>query len=145
MDSGNTYNYDLAFKINPSMNENSHFAASKYDEYDVVDVEVFDLIKEQSEDDSEIVREIYLSYFSETEILMKLINEYAKKCSYEKLRMTIHSLSGISATVGAKKVKEITKDIENELIMENNKSALLLIPYLVRSITEIKKTINELI
>jgi len=142
MSAANTYNYNLTFRSNSNKDRNNHSASYRYD---VVDMEVFAHIKEQSENDNAVVREIYLSYFSETNILMNLISEYAKKCNYEKLRSTIHSLSGISATVGAKKIKEITKDIENELRRGNNKSALLLIPYLVISITELKKTINEMI
>lgn len=127
------------------MDKNKHVEIYEYESFDVIDMKVFELIKNQSEGDSSIVREIYLSYFSEAEVLMKLINEHANKNNYEKLRVSVHSLSGISATVGAKKMKEITKDIEIELRNENFNEASVLVPMLNRAFQELKKTINQLI
>ncbi len=144
MNSGFANNNLFAMK-NSVKNMNISFELSEYDKFNVVDMEIFDMIKIQTENDSSIIREIYLSYFSEAEVLIKLINEYFNKKKYEKLKVSLHTLSGISATVGALKLREVIKDTEYALILQEYMKVSWLIPVLNLSYHEFKRSINQMI
>ncbi|GEM_PF-2629844 len=127
------------------MERGNDYISSEYDKYDVFDMGTFEILKSQSDGDRLIVREVYLSYFSEAEILVKLINDHFKKGNYKKLKAPVHSLAGISATVGATKLMKVANDIENSIITNNLEEVSLLVPTLVSFYHEFKRVINQMI
>ncbi len=127
------------------MNIKQYSSLSDFNNYDIIDIDILEQIKLESDNDEIIVREIYLSFLSESEILVRRINDYFDKSDYEKLRSTIHSFTGISETVGAKKINEISKIIENSIIEKKYVNLELLISILNNSYKEFKNTINLMI
>ena len=131
--------------MNFVMNIKPDSSSYDFNNHDIIDNDTLEQIKLESDNDDLIVREIYFSYFSEAEILLKRINDYFDKSDYEKLRTKIHSLTGISETVGAKKLNEISKFIESIIREKKYDELSLLIPILNTSHQELKNTIKQMI
>ncbi len=145
MSSNNLSYHNSGYVSSVDKNSKIDFIASEYDCYDVVDMKIFDYLVSQSEGDTTLIREIYFSYFSEAEILIKLINDYFNKNNYEKLLKSINSLSKISATVGATKLLKVARDNQNAIKQNDYDKVKILNPILHSSYLEFKKYVNKLL
>ncbi len=117
-----------------------------YDKYKIIDEEIFELIKKQSENNKLLIREIFLSYFNEAEALIIKIHNCMEDANYncEEAKSTIQSLFNISKTVGALRLKNISKDIEEYLKIKDKKNCYKLSKQLIPTYNEFKETINKM-
>jgi len=138
-------NNNLFVLTNENIKTTDNYDLAEYDKHHVVEMKTFDMIKKQSEDNDSIIRDIYLSYFSQAEVLIKLINGHIDRNRYDKLRPSTQSLLELSAVVGAAKLKEVIKDTVYALMRSEYEKVSRLTPVLNSSYNEFKKSINEMI
>lgn len=140
-----SFSYGLASLLNYDMAKNVSATGADYNNYSVVDTNTYNVILEQSDGNITLVREVYLSFISEAEVLVKRINDYHEKHNYQKLSETVHSLSGISAAVGANRLRQIVNDIENNIKLQDFELVDVLVYILEDAYMEFKRTVNNML
>lgn len=78
-----------------------------------VDRNTFDMLLMHCNGDDSIIKDIYESFYQDADLLVMEISEAIQSRQNDSLRQSAHSLSGISGSVGAQKLKEISMLIEN--------------------------------
>jgi HPt (histidine-containing phosphotransfer) domain-containing protein len=92
--------------------ERNEGSISNYLIIDNLDQETLIMLEEHSTDNPELVRDIFDSFAPEAQELIEKINEAITRDDYQSLKMHAHSLSGISGSIGAMRLKQIAADIE---------------------------------
>jgi HPt (histidine-containing phosphotransfer) domain-containing protein len=103
--------------------ERKEGSISNYQHIDNLDQETLDMLEEHSTDNPELVKDIFDSFAPEAQELIEKINEALSTDDYQSLRIHAHSLSGISGSIGAMRLKQIAADIETAVKSNQNEHA----------------------
>jgi CheY-like chemotaxis protein len=76
------------------------------------DMNTYQTIKDLAKGDSEIIKDIYQSFLSEAESTIHEIEQGISNKQYEKFRAAIHALKGLSISVGATSIHELTQQMD---------------------------------
>jgi HPt (histidine-containing phosphotransfer) domain-containing protein len=91
-----------------------------------VEVATIEMLLMHSQGDKTIIHEIYNSFYPDAEQLIEEMNQAVLTMQYDSLRKAAHSLSGVSGSVGALKLKEASRVVENALKRNDTETALAL-------------------
>ncbi|MFW5778203.1 MAG: response regulator [Bacteroidota bacterium] len=73
-----------------------------------LDIETLNTLKEQTQNDMQLVEDLYLTFVQEAEGLIGNMKNVLENQQNDKIREYTHALKGLSATVGAGKMYDIT-------------------------------------
>ncbi len=91
----------------------------------------------------EILKEIMNSFIEESTVLMKDIEKAINESDHEKFQEYVHTLKGLFATIGASRLFEISKFIDDNNKKENFDVARKYFPELKKYFTELQRIIKE--
>ena len=114
-----------AIKFVP-MNDNIQEKLNLINAYPDVDVATIEMLLLHSQGDKTIIQDIYDSFYPDAEQLIAEMQQAIIAMHYDKLRKAAHSLSGVSGSVGAMKLKEASRVVENALKNNDTETALAL-------------------
>ncbi len=77
-----------------------------------LDPETLASLREQTNKDDSIIRDLYSTFLQEADILMKNIHHAIQENDTPSLKESTHSLKGLSATIGAMKVYDICSEMD---------------------------------
>lgn len=95
------------------MNNIQNKATNRYSEIDLLDDETMSMLKEYAKGSPEIVQDIIDSYEPEGSVIISEIKKSIKEKNSELLRISAHSLAGISGSIGAIRLKQACAETEN--------------------------------
>lgn len=95
-----------------------------YENIEMIDDSTMAMLNEYAQGSPEIVQDIIDSFEPEASVLIKDMNKALQLEDSEMLRKAIHSLAGISGSIGATRLKKISTDLENEIKSGNPESAM---------------------
>lgn len=95
------------------MNNIQNKATNRYSEIDLLDDETMSMLKEYAKGSPEIVQDIIDSYEPEGSVIISEIKKSIKEKNSELLRISAHSLAGISGSIGAVRLKQACAETEN--------------------------------
>ena len=72
-------------------------------------------LEELTGGDKSILKEIFESFISDAEELKENIQKSFNAKSFDEMQQSIHALKGLSATVGANEIHQLTRTIDFEL------------------------------
>lgn len=87
---------------------NSMENEENFDQIPDLDKETIDSLKEQTNNDAQIINDLYSTFLEESETLMQSIEKGLTDNDNQQLKDMTHALKGLTATVGAKKMYAIT-------------------------------------
>lgn len=85
-----------------------------FTQYPLINEEVVNTLIEMAGDDS-LVKELFASYLSDLDELVTKCNESHKTLNIERLKGDIHTLKGVSGTIGCERMFECCKAINDDL------------------------------
>jgi HPt (histidine-containing phosphotransfer) domain-containing protein len=95
------------------MNNTYNDASNRYSEIDLLDNETMSMLKEYAKGSPEIVQDIIDSYEPEGSVIIAEIKKSIAEKNPELLRISAHSLAGISGSIGAIRLKQACAETEN--------------------------------
>lgn len=96
----------------------------RYRDTEMLDEATMAMLNEYAQGNPEIVQDIIDSFEPEATILINDIKTALAKRDAEMLRIAIHSLAGISGSIGASRLKKISTDLENTIKSGNIEEAM---------------------
>ncbi|MFW5687296.1 MAG: Hpt domain-containing protein [Bacteroidota bacterium] len=97
-----------------------------YKHLEMLDDETMQMLHEYSEGSPEVIQDIIDSFEPEADKLMEEITRARKSKDTELLRVASHSLSGISGSIGAFRLKQMASDTENAIKAGKTDEAFLI-------------------
>ncbi len=110
-----------------------------------VDKDTIDMLLMHSGSEPAIIQDIYQAFFSDVDQMVADIHQSLDLKQEEDLRQQAHSLSGVAGSVGALRLKEIARMIENSIKSGNPKLAFDLAPQVSDIYSTFKKEIKNYI
>lgn len=92
---------------------NNKTLPSKYAEIELLDNETMNMLKDYAKGNPEIVQDIIDSFEPEGSVIITEIDQSIQTRQAESLRISAHSLAGISGSIGASRLKQVCADTEN--------------------------------
>jgi HPt (histidine-containing phosphotransfer) domain-containing protein len=83
-----------------------------------------DMILELADGDNSVLLEIFSSFLKDAKELSEEINSAVSNLDWETLQFKVHTLKGLSGTIGAKPLFEICKNLNNDLKNGNKMTAI---------------------
>jgi HPt (histidine-containing phosphotransfer) domain-containing protein len=81
----------------------------------MINTDLLDQLRELSGGSDEVINEIFKSFITDAnEIKIKVLKHF-NNAEFDKMQKEIHSLKGLSATIGANKVHDLSRQIDLEL------------------------------
>ncbi|MFP4287806.1 MAG: Hpt domain-containing protein [Bacteroidales bacterium] len=90
-----------------------NMTVKEYANIDLIDQETMNMLQEYSKGNPELVTDIIDSFVPEAEELIGKIQNAIQSQDLELLRSSVHSLSGISGSIGASQLRALASDSEN--------------------------------
>lgn len=110
-----------------------------------VDKGTIDMLLMHSGGEKSIIEDIYGAFFADVDLMVTDINQSLDSQQEEGLRRHAHSLSGVAGSVGALRLKEIARIIENAIKSGNTELAFHLAPRIPEIYTTFKQEIKNYI
>ena len=85
-----------------------------FTQYPLINEEVVNTLIEMARDDS-LVKELFSSYLNDLDELIEKSNSAHKSLNIDSLKVDIHTLKGVSGTIGCERMFECCKAINNDL------------------------------
>lgn len=85
-----------------------------FTQYPLINEEVVNTLIEMAGDDS-LVKELFGSYLNDLEDLVNKCNDSHQKLNIDSLKSDIHTLKGVSGTIGCERMFECCKAINDDL------------------------------
>lgn len=108
---------------------NQTFTMQKdYTEISIIDQETVNMLKEYAAGSPELVKDIIDSFRPEAEELVEKIKNILNSSGtkdFEELRKSVHSLAGISGSIGANRLWQIASDTESAIKEPDFDSAII--------------------
>ncbi|TVQ14698.1 MAG: Hpt domain-containing protein [Bacteroidetes bacterium] len=105
-------------KLNFMNNQTQQFL-KKYEQIKLLDEETISMLNEFASGNPEIVQDILDSFEPEAIKLMEEIKIASENKDVQLLKTAAHSLSGISGSIGAARLRQVATDTENAIKAEN--------------------------
>ena len=93
---------------------------------DPINKETIQTILELSDGDNCVLLELLQSFLKDTKELSEEINTAVHNLDWEKLQFYVHTLKGLSSTIGAKPLFELCKKLNDDLKSGNRMTAVSL-------------------
>jgi two-component system CAI-1 autoinducer sensor kinase/phosphatase CqsS len=77
--------------------------------------QTLDMILELADGDNNVLLELFSSFLKDAKELSQEINSAVYNLDWEKLQFKVHTLKGLSGTIGARSLFEICKTLNNDL------------------------------
>lgn len=97
-----------------------------YLQIEILDEETMGMLREYAQGSPEIITDIIDSFEPESSVLIAEIKKATENKDEALLKSSAHSLSGISGSIGALRLKTICSDTENSLKAGNAAQAFIL-------------------
>jgi HPt (histidine-containing phosphotransfer) domain-containing protein len=117
---------------------------NKYSEIVILDEETMEMLKGFAKGNQEMIQEIIDSFEPEASTLIKEIKRAEGEKDFELLRKSAHSLAGISGSIGALRLKQVSSDIENSIKANKHSEAFENINYLFITYFELIETLKKI-
>lgn len=119
-----------------------NMTVKEYANIALIDQETMNMLREYARGNPELVTDIIDSFVPEAEELIVKIEKASQSKDFELLRSSVHSLSGISGSIGASQLRAIASDSENAIKTAEYEKALSLtkqIPDAYRELLDLLK------
>ncbi len=103
-----------------------NMTVKEYANIDLIDQETMDMLQEYAKGNPELVTDIIDSFVPEAEELIYKIQNAIQSRNPELLRSSAHSLSGISGSIGASRLRALASDSENAVKEAEHEKAISL-------------------
>lgn len=110
---------------------------------DILNQNTLNEIKTISGNDTQMVNELYQSFIDDSKSLIKKAQKALQKNDLNLMNKSIHTLKGLSGTVGASRIFEISKTINYQLSTSNYKDLDKLIAQLQPNLDQFINFINK--
>lgn len=101
------------------MNNQTEQFLRKYEQIKLLDEETISMLNEFASGSPEIVQDIIDSFEPEAVKLLEEIKMARENKDIQLLKTAAHSLSGISGSIGAARLRQVATDTENAIKAEN--------------------------
>lgn len=118
--------------------------AENYQTIEILDSETLEMLREQTQDNPEILDDIFASFYPEAEELLAEITQTSKEQNMEALRKATHALSGIAGSIGALRLAQVSRDTENAIKATDLSLALKTAPLIAQMYQELKQQLSEI-
>ncbi len=109
----------------------------------VLNYQTIDTIKHQANGDEAIINEIFESFVYDVQNMIIQINVAIENSDYKQFKLIIHTIKGLSATIGASQLHIVSKEIDLLLKEDKQEEAARYIPYLAQIYDDCKKLVKE--
>ncbi len=113
------------------------------DNVPVLNKQTIDSIILQASGNDAIIKEIFESFVYDVQNMIDQINIAKINADYKQLKVIIHTIKGLSATIGASQLHVVAKEIDLLLKEEKNEEAISYIPFLSQIYDNCKKQVKE--
>jgi HPt (histidine-containing phosphotransfer) domain-containing protein len=118
---------------------------NKYSEIVILDEETMDMLKSFAKGNQEMIQDIIESFEPEASALIKDIKRASSGDNdYDLLRKAAHSLAGISGSIGALRLRQISSDIENFIKAEKLSEAIENLNHLFAAYFDLIETLKKI-
>lgn len=118
-------------KIKPETNNLKNMETNyDFDNIPMINEQTIETIKKQAKGDMSFIHMLFESYITDAGELIEQIQNALNNKNFQELKVAVHTLKGLSGTIGASQVHEIAKEIDKNLKTEHNNEALELMPLL---------------
>ncbi len=124
-------------------NTENKFKHPDFEQYPVFNNKNIEKLRSLAGDQTEVLKEIVNSFLEESSFLLKNIEDAIDKSQFEKLRENVHSIKGLFATIGATKLFEISKYMDENIKKDNFELTSKLFPMLKSNCSEFEKIIKN--
>lgn len=114
----------------------------KFDEFPLVNQSTIDTIFAQSNYDKEFIKSLFESFIDDVNESIIMIDKSIQTLDYAELKNVIHSIKGLSGTLGATQFHEVCKQIDILLKEDNKKPAINYIPVMKECYTHLLEHIK---
>lgn len=104
----------------------------------VLNLNTFNNLKKQTQSQPELLKDIFRSFFEDVTEMMAGLRKSVEDQDYENYTSTLHTLKGLSGTIGATRLFEITNYLYTQARMNDFSSAASGLPLIHQSILELK-------
>ncbi len=126
------------------MNQITDHTEKKYQEIDILDTETFEMLREYSKGNPDLLKDIIDSFEPEGSVIIEEIKHSILVKNPEMLRKSAHSLAGISGSIGAARLKQVCADTENNIKGNREDVAFLLAQMIIPAYTEVVQMLKGL-
>ncbi len=116
----------------------------KISKAEVIEEETIQMLKTHTQGDNAILKNLFDSFFEDADLMCEEIMNASQTGDYETLRKTAHILSGTSGSVGAQRLKELSRIIENAVKKQNYAEAKAASAHIKSVFLEFKNKLNEI-
>jgi len=118
--------------------------AFDYSGFDLLDNETMNMLNEYAKGSPEIVKDIIDSFEPEAKVIIEDITKAAAEKNFENLRVAVHSLAGISGSIGAVRLKQACSDTENAIKSGKTDDALANTPQIITTFHELIDLLSKM-
>ncbi len=108
----------------------------------VLNLNTFDNLKKQTQSQPDLLKEIFDSFFEDVTEMMAGLRQSVESKDFENYTATLHTLKGLSGTIGATRLFEITNYLYTQARMNDFSSAVSGLPLIHQSILELKDELD---
>jgi HPt (histidine-containing phosphotransfer) domain-containing protein len=108
----------------------------------VLNGNTFANLKKQTQSHPELLKEIFNSFFEDAHEMMDGLNSSVQEQDYGTYTATLHTLKGLSGTIGATRLHEITNLLYSQARASNFSAAPEGLPLLHQCIVELKTELD---
>ncbi len=114
-----------------------------YSNINMLDQDMLDMLNDCADGNLELINDIFDSFTPEADELIKTIQTSIKQKDFESLRKSAHALAGISGSIGAARLQQISTDVENAIKSNKNNVAIEIAEQLFGNYELLKEEINK--
>lgn len=114
-----------------------------YSNINILDQEMLDMLNDCADGNPEMINDIFDSFTPEADELIETIQTSIKQKDYETLRKSTHALAGISGSIGATRIQQISTDVENAIKTNKNDVATEIAEQLFGNYELLKEEIHK--
>jgi HPt (histidine-containing phosphotransfer) domain-containing protein len=97
----------------------------------------------QANGNEKLIHEIFESFVYDVQNMINQIDIAVKNNDFKQFKLIIHTMKGLSATIGASQLHLIAKELDLFLKNEKYEEAISYIPSLIQIYDECKKQVKE--
>jgi len=95
-----------------SLDETLTSRSADYNALPQMDMQTLESLKEQTHNDTEIIKDLYSTYKLEADLLMSKLKDAIPANDRTAIKDSAHAIKGLSATIGASKVYYIASEMD---------------------------------
>ncbi len=125
------------------MKESDDQNNKNYQNLEILEDETMNMLKEYAKGNPELVQDIVDSFAPEAKVLITSIEKAVSEENPDELQTSAHSLAGISGSIGANRLYQVARDVDNAIKTGQNQLAFNTAKHIKKHYEELVQLLDE--